>query len=337
MPLKTAGILERSDLQRMIVNTPSAFCAEIKETLLVMGEEISPTDVVDDRIDVLALDKQGTVVVVELKRGLNKLHLLQALSYAAMISEWDKDQIIAQLAAFKHGPEGEAEEEIEEFLDVDISALNEHQRILLIAEEFDYQVLATAKWLAEKYDVDVACWEMEFADDAGAEYLSFSCVYPPVELAAAARVRGGRHVQKPMRFADWDAALDAVKNTAVVAFYKERLAEKTDNRLRGRTLRFSIKGKHRFNMHARTKHAYVWQLGRFADDAQFWRERLGGNARIDPVADGRALRMFLDTPPQFNAFWNALSQEVPSKTFTHEPPAGLDSEETLEEEATQAA
>jgi len=79
MPLKTAGILERSDLQRMIVNTPSAFCAEIKETLLVMGEEISPTDVVDDRIDVLALDKQGTVVVVELKRGLNKLHLLQAL------------------------------------------------------------------------------------------------------------------------------------------------------------------------------------------------------------------------------------------------------------------
>jgi hypothetical protein len=58
-PLKSVGLLERSDLQRMIVNTPAAFSEEIGEKLLLMGEEISPTDVVDDRIDVLALDKQG--------------------------------------------------------------------------------------------------------------------------------------------------------------------------------------------------------------------------------------------------------------------------------------
>ncbi len=336
-PLKSAGVLERADLQRMIVNAFSPFCDEIGEKLTLLGEEISPTDVVDDRIDILALDTQGAVVVVELKRGVDKLHLLQALSYAAMISEWEKDRITAQRAQFKHGPEGEAEEEIEEFLDVDISALNERQRVLLIAEEYDYQVLATAKWLAERHDVDVACWQMEFADDAGAEYLSFSCVYPPTELAVAARVRGGRREQKPMRFTNWEAALDVVKNPAVVAFYKERLAEKSENRLRRRTLRFNIKGKHRFNMHARTKHAYVWQRGRFDGDVQYWRERLGDDARIDPVADGRALRMYLETAPHFAAFWKALSQEVPSKTFTFEPPGGADPDEALEEETAQAA
>jgi hypothetical protein len=321
----------------MILNTPDAFCDEIGEKLLIMGEEIVPTDVVDDRIDVLALDKQGSVVVVELKRGANKLHLLQVLSYAAMVSEWDKEQIIAQRAEFKQCPEVEVEEEVEEFLDEDISAVNERQRVLLIAEEYDYQVLATAKWLAEKHEVDVSCWQMEFADDAGVEYLSLSCVYPPIELAAAARVRGGLKEQKPLRFTNWDTALDAVKNPAVVAFFKERLAANNENRLRRRTLFFSIGGRHRFNMHARAKHAYVWQRGRFEDDAQYWRQRLGDDSRIDPVAEGRALRMFLETAQQLSAFWKAVSQEVPGKTFIHEPPEDLGSEEALEEEAGHAA
>ena len=138
-PLKSVGVLERSDLQRMIVNTPGAFCDEIGEKLLLMGEEIVPTDVVDDRIDVLALDRQGSTVVVELKRGLDKLHLLQALSYAAMVSEWDSEQIVGQRAGFRQCSVSEAEEEIEEFLDEDIAALNAHQRVLLIAEEYDYQ------------------------------------------------------------------------------------------------------------------------------------------------------------------------------------------------------
>ena len=116
----------------MIVNTPGAFCDEIGEKLLLMGEEIVPTDVVDDQIhDVLALDEQGSTVVVELKRGLNKLHLLQALSYAAMVSEWDSVQGLdnAQLAKRKKSAaEGHRRAECT-------------QRVLLIAEEYDYQVL----------------------------------------------------------------------------------------------------------------------------------------------------------------------------------------------------
>jgi RecB family endonuclease NucS len=93
--LQLAGLLERSDLQRMIVTAPGAFCAEIAEELLFLGEEVTPTDVVSDRIDILAMDRQGAVVVVELKRGANKLQLLQALSYAAMISEWETEGIVS--------------------------------------------------------------------------------------------------------------------------------------------------------------------------------------------------------------------------------------------------
>ena len=209
-------------------------------------------------------------VVVELKRGVDKLHLLQALSYAAMVSEWDREQIVGQRAGFKTllGWRGGRRNR-------GISRRGHRRaertpRVLLIAEEYDYQVLATAKWLAERHEVDIACWQMEFADDYGAEYLSLTCVYPPVELANAARIRGRGHPAKPLRFANWEAALAAVKNPAVVEFYKQQLAEKVQNRLRRRILVFNIDGKNRLWMSARTKHAYVWQRGRFDGDAQFW-------------------------------------------------------------------
>lgn len=334
-PLKLAGVLERSDLQRMIINTPGPFCAEIGEELLLLGEELVPTDIVDDRIDVLAMDKQGAIVVVELKRGLDKLHLLQALSYAAMVSEWETKTVVSQRSNFKKCSESDAEEEIEEFLEDDISTLNERQRILLIAEQDHYQVLATAKWLAEKHAVDIACWQMELAEDAGAEYLSFACVYPPPELAETARIRKGHGEPRPARWANWDTALAAIKNPAVASFYKDRLAENWPNRLSRRILSFNVGGKNWFWMSARTQHAYVWQRGRFDGDAQFWRDRLGANTRIDPVAGGRALRIFLETASQFDAFQKSIREEIPGRTFTHEPPI-LDAEYSEDAETAQS-
>jgi hypothetical protein len=334
-PLKSANVLERSDLQRMIINTADPFFDEIGEKLLILGEEVVPTDVVDDRIDVLAMDKQGAIVVIELKRGAHKLHLLQALSYAAMTSDWDREGIISQRATFKQCSQADAQEEIEEFLEDDISTLNEQQRVLLIAEQYDYQVLATAKWLTEKHDAGIACWKMELAEDAGSEYLSFSCVYPPPELANAARIRSGGGEPRPTRWPNWEAALDAVKNPAVARFYRNQLAEHRPNRLSRRILLFNVDGKNRFRMSARTQHAYVWQHGRFAGDALFWRDRLGLDTRIDPVAEGRSLRIFLKTDAQFDAFLKSIRQEIPGRAFTHEPLVS-DIDDSVDEETAQA-
>jgi hypothetical protein len=186
-PLSEAGILERSDLQRMICNAPDEFFAELGEELLQIGEEVRASDVVDDRIDVLAVDRTGAVVIIELKRGAHKLQLLQSLAYAAMISDWEPKHLATERAGFANKPVIDASEEIEEFLSEEGTSLNASQRIILIAEDYDYEVLVAAKWLSEKHSIDILCWKIELAADGSAEYLSVACIYPPAELADAAR------------------------------------------------------------------------------------------------------------------------------------------------------
>ena len=165
------------------------------------------------------------------------------------------------------------------------STLNVSQRVILVAEEYDFEVLATAKWLSERYEVNIACWRAELASDTSAEYLSLSCIYPPPELAKAARSRRTPRTERPPRWSDWDEALSATANPAVVQFYRARLNENWPSRLRRRLLTFEVEGKRRFFMSARTRHAYVWQRGRFDGDEEFWRGRLGPACRLDPVAD----------------------------------------------------
>src|SRR5438874_869964 len=75
-------------LQAMICAAPDSFCEEIGESLWVIGQEVRPSEAIPDSIDILAVDEAGSAVVIELKRGTHKLQLLQAVSYAGLVSRW---------------------------------------------------------------------------------------------------------------------------------------------------------------------------------------------------------------------------------------------------------
>jgi RecB family endonuclease NucS len=93
-------------LQGMICADAESFCEEIGESLRVIGQEVRPSEAIPDRIDILAIDETGNSVVIELKRGTNKLQLLQALSYAGMISRWPADRFIETLAqSYRQSPD----------------------------------------------------------------------------------------------------------------------------------------------------------------------------------------------------------------------------------------
>lgn len=325
-PLPDAGLTERGDIQRMICNSPEAFFGEIGERLLLLGEEVRPAEFVDDRIDLLALDERGAVVVIELKRGNHKLHLLQALGYAATIAHWDRGQLLDERSRHAGQSSDETEEELEEFLDA-AGTLNQAQRVILIAEDFDYMVLATADWLGERFGVDIRCYRLRLSADGEQEFLTCTCIYPPPELAQHAVRRGRRDATKTLRWSDWDAALASIENIAIVDFFRSELTHGRESALRHRVLHYRLGGRRRFGVVARQKEGYVWQNGRFDGDETFWRQRLSKPEKVGTVRGGTKVRFSLCTAADFHGFREAMAGPLQRVAFLD---AGEDSENHVE-------
>lgn len=234
-----ANILERQDLQEYIWNSFEDFASEIDaEGLTVIGKEVRPSKVVDDRIDLLAVDRDGTAVVIELKRAKHKLQLLQAAAYAAMISKLKKAEI---------GDLSGVEKDHLSALELDDEgAFNDSQGILLIAEDFDFQVLATAEWLY-KQGISMKCVRVTLeTEDNGAEYLNFSVVFPPKELAAEAKRRKPlpSGVPASRNWAEYSQRIGP--SSQVKEFLEKHLAEGVEENIKYKALFFRIGGARRF-------------------------------------------------------------------------------------------
>jgi hypothetical protein len=301
--LAKLSILERADLQEYIYNSPEAFCDEIGQPLLIIAKEVKPSEIVDDRIDLLAVDADGTTVVIELKRGNDKLQLLQAVAYAGMVAKWSSEDLM-KLA-------GERSETLTEFLDVESEEVNRRQRIMLVAEAYDYEVLVAAEWLYEK-DVEIGCARVALAVDesTGAEYLTFSQVFPTPELSEQAKRR--KRGEAPPPGDSWEAAISAANNLAAADFFRRQLSAGRDNNLRYRVVSLRIAGRRRFDVWLKREFATVEQRGRFPDDLEFWSGRLKTPEHDVRVVgrDDQCVRFRLYTNDDFAAFEQAVTGEV---------------------------
>jgi hypothetical protein len=93
----TEQIWERRDLQRLLRDN----IATIDDGLLVVAEEFGDFEGSDRRIDLLCVDREGRLVVVELKRTRDGGHMeLQALRYAAMVSSMTFEHLVGVYERF---------------------------------------------------------------------------------------------------------------------------------------------------------------------------------------------------------------------------------------------
>ena len=77
------GIQERRDLQEWIAANPDI----LGEDLLIIGKEFSGFDRTSERLDLLAVDWDGKLVIIELKRDDTGADAhWQAIKYASTIS-----------------------------------------------------------------------------------------------------------------------------------------------------------------------------------------------------------------------------------------------------------
>src|SRR5581483_6119045 len=85
-PVSFSGRVSESELEKWLIENP----ALAGEPLLVLGSQLAEFAEDKDRLDVLAVDKRGEIVLLELKvDGAFRLTDLQALAYAAGYSALD--------------------------------------------------------------------------------------------------------------------------------------------------------------------------------------------------------------------------------------------------------
>jgi len=157
------GFKEREHLQEWIVNTPSLF----GEELLIIQKEFSGFMDTNERLDLLALDKQGDLVIIENKLDDSGRDVTwQALKYTSYCSSLSKEGIrkIYQEYLDRYCNGQTAEDKLVEFFETEEYEelkLNTGltQRIILVAANFRKEVTSTVLWLLN-YKLRIQCFKL---------------------------------------------------------------------------------------------------------------------------------------------------------------------------------
>ncbi len=157
------GFKERSHLQEWLAQNPEA----LGEELLVIQKEFDGFNDTRERLDLLALDKHGDLVIIENKLDDSGRDVTwQVLKYASYCSSLSKKQIINiyQNYLTKIGSQLKAEDSISDFFDnteIEEISLNKGltQRVMMVAGNFRKEVTSTTLWLLN-YKLRIQCFKV---------------------------------------------------------------------------------------------------------------------------------------------------------------------------------
>lgn len=120
----------------------------VDPSFLVVGRQV-------ENIDLLAIDDEGQLVVIELKRDqLPRLVLAQALDYASLVSAWTPEMVIAIANEYLEKKSGKSihdafEERFGKSLE-DTGGINSDQRVVLAGCRTDSTLDRMVNWLSER-------------------------------------------------------------------------------------------------------------------------------------------------------------------------------------------
>jgi len=158
---KDLGFREREHLQEWIAKNPDI----LGEELLIIQKEYDGFNDTNERLDLLALDKDGNLVIIENKLDdTGKDVVWQALKYTSYCSTLTTEQIIRLFQEYLNNfskADEDAKELLLDFLDrednEDLLLNSNDQRIIFIANNYRKEVTSTALWLLD-HDIALQCF-----------------------------------------------------------------------------------------------------------------------------------------------------------------------------------
>lgn len=152
------GILERQHLQNALKKQIDVIAPDV----LIISEEFSEWSDSRRRIDLLGVDREGNIVVIELKRTETGEHMdLQAIRYASMVSTLTFGRAVEIFNKYLITIESElnAEDELSSYLGDNIEHFASDVRIILVSSDFSKELTTSVMWLNER-DLDIRCYRL---------------------------------------------------------------------------------------------------------------------------------------------------------------------------------
>lgn len=152
------GVWEVAHMEKWIADNPEI----LGEPLFTITTEYAGFVKTNRRLDIMAMDNNGKLVVIELKRDVADSFVdLQAIHYAAYCSTLTFHDVVEIAADYYKQPIQEIESNIRNFIENEgFKDLDNQPRIILVANDFKEDTLPAVLWLRD-FSVDITCVKLE--------------------------------------------------------------------------------------------------------------------------------------------------------------------------------
>ena len=293
---RTENILEKYDLQQAIVNSWEAFKNELGyRNLYLIGKELATDEYTGNKLDLLAYDlDDSSLVVIELKRDKDKRQLLQALTYAASVSRWDVDKLLDSI-------QKKDADDLEELRDlISKSTPVSETKVILIAEEFDPEVILTSDWLSVNHSVSITAFALSLFTENDQKYISLDQRYPLMEIQetfASRKKNRGRSANSAD--VQWEDVIPKLKYSYAKQGIDlcQRIKAGEPGKRRFSTIRTNWSNFNSVDLNFWNKFVTVWLFGVFDDNEEYLRKQFRDEISISSWRGGLSCKV--ETERQF--------------------------------------
>ena len=191
-PLPVGRLASEQKLEEMIVSDPRILSSE---WMLIGRQEVTSHG---GRIDLLAIVPDGSLVVIELKRGRTPREVIaQALDYASWVEQLTAERISEMYRRFSNG--GDLSDAFQDQFgsELDDESLNQSHQIIIVASELDNSTERIIEYLNAR-DLAINVVFFQVFDHGDDQLLSRAWLIDPAETQAnVARTSKAKESKEP--------------------------------------------------------------------------------------------------------------------------------------------
>ena len=156
-----------SDLEELLEKNPQYFFEE--SNILIIGRQVATN--LGTYIDLLGIDKNGNIIIIELKRDKTPRETIaQLLEYASFVQNIDYEQLNTIYQTYYGTDDGLDNYHVQYFKrdNEEKVSFNKRQKLLIIAQTITKEIKQTAIYL-RRAGIDISCLEFKYFKTKGGE------------------------------------------------------------------------------------------------------------------------------------------------------------------------